>query len=76
MKKDEEIDREQTMPHTIPNGENDNQTVNNSPTIFYANSNLTKPSEILMSLILPGLFNQLKYHREIMKLKGNKTGNA
>ena len=73
MKKYEEINLKQTMSQSTSNIDLDNESANNSLAIFYAKNNVSEPAEVLMSLILPTVSNRLKYHQEIMKLKGSET---
>lgn len=73
MKKDEEINGEQTMSQSTSNIEIDNENANLSLSTSYEKNSVTKPSEILMSFILPMVSNRLKFHQEIMKLKESNT---
>ena len=73
MKKDEVMNSEQMMTQSTSNFEPDNESANNSLSTFYAKNKVSEPSEMLMSLILPIVSNQLKHHQEVMKLKGSNT---
>lgn len=73
MKKDEEIFQEHIMSQSNSNPKFENESANLGSAKFSKNEILTKPAEILMSLILPTVANRLKYHNEIIKLNRSKT---
>lgn len=73
MKKDVEINGEQIKTQSSSNVEIDQVCANVSLITSEAKNSVTKPSEILMSLILPMVSNRLRFHQELMKIKGNNT---
>jgi hypothetical protein len=73
MKKDAEMSNEPMMSQSTSNIELENESANTFPATLYSKACMTKPAEILMSLILPTVTDRLKYHQEKMKLKGSDT---